>query len=241
MAIDLSAHTKDTIGKFFDHSVLPKNSTEDDIRQGCRIAKQYDTAAFYASSGYWLDVMKEELADSDVLIATGVDFPWGAQPTTLKAAETEYLVKKGAQALDICINVGAARSGHWDVVEQDLRAFKDAAGGAVTKAILEVCFLTDDEITRAATLVAEAGLDYVKTSSGQFEGPSMEQFLVMKRAVAGSSTRTKVAGVKFPRPQNAYAFILAGAELIGTRATPQIVEAFDSLREIGLIPGGAQA
>ncbi len=46
----------------------------------------------------------------------------------------------------------------------------------------------------------------------------------------------KVAGVKFPRPQNAYTFILAGAERIGTRAAPEIVDAFDSLRELGLIP-----
>ena len=96
--------------------------------------------------------------------------------------------------------------------------------------------MNDDQIAKASELVAEAGLDYVKTSSGQFEGPSLEQFLVMKEAVKGSSTKLKVAGVKFPRPQNAYAFILAGADLIGTRATPEIVGAFDQLRTIGLIP-----
>lgn len=242
MTIDLSTYTKDTVGSLFDHSVLPKNTTEKDVRDGCQAAKKYKCAAFYAPTAYWLDVMKEELAGSDVLIGVGVDFPWGMQDAYMKAIETAHLVEGGAQSLDIAVNVGALRDHRYDVVKKELVAFKDAAAGArLTKAILEVCFLTDEEIAAGTALVAEVGIDYVKTSTGQFEGPSMEQFFVMKEAVTGSTTKLKVAGVKFPRPQNAYAFILAGAELIGTRATPAIVEAFDQLREIGLIPAYADA
>ena len=99
-----------------------------------------------------------------------------------------------------------------------------------------MCFLTDEEISAGSKLVAEVGLDYAKTSSGQFDGPSMEQFLVMKEALKGTDVRLKVSGVKFPRPQNAFAFILAGAELIGTRAAPEIIDGIDMLREIGMIP-----
>lgn len=64
----------------------------------------------------------------------------------------------------------------------------------------------------------------------------MNQFLVMKKTLVGTKVRLKVAGVKFPRPQNAYAFIMAGAELIGTRSAPEIIEALDQMREIGIIP-----
>jgi deoxyribose-phosphate aldolase len=121
-------------------------------------------------------------------------------------------------------------------VKRELKDFKAAAGGALTKVILEVAFLTDEEIDAACKLVAEAGCDYAKTSTGQFEGPSMEQFLAMKRALAGTPVKLKVAGVKFPRPQNAYAFLLAGASLIGTRAAVAIIDALDTMREIGLVP-----
>ena len=134
------------------------------------------------------------------------------------------------------MNIGALRSGLYEDVKEQLRVFKEAAQGNVTKCILEVNFLTDDEIKRAATYVAEAGIDYVKTSSGQFDGPSMEQFLIMKNAVEGSATKSKVAGVKFPRPQNAYAFLMAGADLIGTRAAPEIINALDTMRAIGMVP-----
>ena len=75
-----------------------------------------------------------------------------------------------------------------------------------------------------------------KTSSGQFDGPSMEQFMIMRRTLEGTDIKLKVAGVKFPRPQNAYAFLMAGADRIGTRAAPEIIESLDLMREIGVVP-----
>jgi deoxyribose-phosphate aldolase len=63
----------------------------------------------------------------------------------------------------------------------------------------------------------------------------MEQFLVMKEALKGTNVRLKVSGVKFPRPQNALVFIMAGAERIGTRAAIEIVEGLDALKKIGLV------
>jgi deoxyribose-phosphate aldolase len=128
------------------------------------------------------------------------------------------------------------KDGKLDVVKQDLKDFKDAAGPALTKCILEVCYLTDDEIAKACELIAEVGLDYAKTSTGQFEGPTMEQFLVMRKTLEGTPVGLKVAGVKFPRPQNAYCFLLAGADLIGTRAAIAIIDALDQMREIGIVP-----
>ena len=168
--------------------------------------------------------------------ATGIDFPFGASPGILKAHETEIAVTAGCGAVDVVINAGALRDKKYDVVRRELKDFKSAAGGAVTKCILDVCFLTDEEITSGCSMIAETGIDYAKTSTGQFEGPTMEQFLLMKRSLAGTDVKLKVAGVKFPRPQNAYAFLLAGADLIGTRAAVAIIEALDQMREIGLVP-----
>jgi deoxyribose-phosphate aldolase len=136
------------------------------------------------------------------------------------------------------MNIGALKSGDRAAVAEELRIFKQAAARAVTKCILEVCYLTDEEIATASKLVAEAGIDFVKTSSGQFDGPSLEQFLVMRDAVRDAPVRLKVAGVKFPRPQNAMVFLRAGADRIGTRAGPEIVDALPMLRDIGLVPDG---
>jgi len=234
--VDLSKRNRDNLGSLFDYAILPKNSTEKDIRAGCAEAKKYKCAAFYVSSPFWTPVVVEALAGTSVRVACGINFAWGSGTPAVKAFETEEAIRLGCTSVDMTMNVGAIRDGRWDVVKEELHAFHAAAQGNLTKAILEACFLTDDEIRRVTSLVAEEGIDYVKTSTGQFEGPSMKQFMVIRKAAEGSRLGLKVSGVKFPRPQNAYAFLLAGADLIGTRAAPEIIDAIDDMREIGLVP-----
>ncbi|TVR91544.1 MAG: deoxyribose-phosphate aldolase [Spirochaetaceae bacterium] len=238
--VDLHTINRNNAGKLFDYSILPKQSQENDIREGCKLAREYNCASFYSSTPYWTPVIVEELAGSTVLPATGIDFPFGASPGILKAHETEYAVAAGCRCVDLVANVGALKDKRYSVVKDEFTAFKQAAGEAVTKVILEVCYLTNEEIRVCCELIAEVGLQYAKTSSGQFEGPSMEQFLVMKDTLNGTQVKLKVAGVKFPRPQNAWAFILAGADLIGTRAAPEIIDALDQMRAIGLMPAYAE-
>lgn len=234
--VDLSKMDKWSLGKCFDHSVLPKDTTELDIRKGCQEAKAYNCAAFYSASPYWTPVVKEELEGTDIHIATGLDFPFGASTVKMKGLETEEAVRLGCTALDMVMNIGALKDKNYKEVKAGLDAFVKAAEGNLTKCIMDVNFLTDDEIIAGCNLIAEAGIDYAKTSTGQFEGPSMDQFLLMKKTLKDTDIKLKVAGVKFPRPQNAYAFLLAGADLIGTRAAVAIIDALDQMREIGIVP-----
>lgn len=234
--VDLSKMDKWSLGKCFDHSVLPKDTTEADIRRGCQEAKAYNCAAFYSASPYWTPVVKEELEGTDIHIATGLDFPFGASTVKMKGLETEEAVRLGCTALDMVMNIGALKDKNYKEVKAGLDAFVKAAECNLTKCIMDVNFLTDDEIIAGCNLIAEAGIDYAKTSTGQFEGPSMDQFLLMKKTLKDTDIKLKVAGVKFPRPQNAYAFLLAGADLIGTRAAVAIIDALDQMREIGIVP-----
>ena len=234
--IDLKHLDAQTLAKTLDFSILPKETTEAEIREGCAVTRRYGFAAFYTSSAYWAPVVREELAGmDDVEIGTGIAFPLGSTPAVVKAFEVEDAVRRGCTAVDMVMNIGALKSGQHPAVAEELRLFKQAAGDAVTKCILEVCYLTDEQIATASKLVAEAGIDYVKTSSGQFQGPTLEQFLVMRDAVRDAPVRLKVAGIKFPRPQNAIVFLRAGADRLGTRAAPEIVDALDTLRSIGLV------
>jgi deoxyribose-phosphate aldolase len=239
--VNLAKMDKRAVGKLFDYSILPKQTTEKEIREGCREAIAYNCAAFYSASPYWTPVVKEELAGTDVLVATGIDFPFGVSPLEIKLLETEKALEAGCQSVDLVINAGALKSGHGDVVRREIKEFVNLAKGrALTKIILEVCYLTNAEIVTGCRFIQEAGADFAKTSTGQFEGPTMGQVLLMRETLKGSGIRLKVSGVKFPRPQNAYAFILAGAELIGTRAAPEIIDALEEMRVAGLIPAYQQ-
>lgn len=235
--IDLQRLDARALAKVIDFSILPKETTEAEIRAGCALTRRYGFAAMYASSSYWAPLIREELAGrEDVEIGAGIAFPFGSAPAAVKAFEVEDAVRRGCTAVDMVMNIGALKSGDRRAVAEELRLFKSAAGAAVTKCILELCYLTNEEIATASKLVAEAGIDFVKTSSGQFEGPSLEQFLVMRDAVRDAPVRLKVAGVKFPRPQNALVFLRAGADRIGTRAGPEIVDSLETLRSVGLVP-----
>ena len=234
--IDFSRLTQRDLGKYFDYSVLPKETTEADIRAGCRTAIEYNCMAFCFSSTYWTPVVKEELAGTDILIGAAIGFPFGQQSNAVKCFETEEAVRLGATVLDSCMNVGDLKDKKYDKVLQDFKDYVDAAQGVTTKMILETCYLTDDEVATACKLVAESGIDWAKTSSGQYQGPTLEHVLIMVDTLKGTDAKVKVAGVKFPRPQNAYTFLMAGAELIGTRAAPEIIDALDTVRRIGLVP-----
>jgi len=234
--VDLSKLTKWEMGKMFDYALLPKNTTESEIREGCRQAIAYNCMAFCYSSSYWTPVVAEELKGSDLLIGAAIAFPFGQQSSAVKVFETQEAVKMGATVLDNCMNVGNLKDKRYDEILHEFREYKKAAGPAVTKMIIETCMLTKEEIEVACKLVAEAEIDWVKSSSGQYAGPSVQDVMFMVKAVAGSKTRVKVSGVKAPRPQNAYAFLLAGAELIGTQGAPEILDSLDDMRAIGLVP-----
>jgi deoxyribose-phosphate aldolase len=235
--IDLKNIDKKSLAKVFDYSVLPKDTNEAAIRKGCAVTRQYEFAAFYSSSAFWTPVIKEELAQyPDIEIGTGIAFPFGVAPASVKAFETEDAVARGCTAVDMVMNIGALKDRRYDVIREECQLFIQAAENSVTKVILEVCFLTEEEIAAACQILAETGVQYAKTSSGQFEGPSLEQFQVMKKTLLGTGVKLKVAGVKFPRPQNAFVFLLAGADRIGTRDAPAMIESLDLLREIGMLP-----
>jgi len=234
--IDLSKMDKKSLARVFDYSVLPKQTQKADILKGCELTRKYVFAAFYSSSAYWSPLIAKELEGYDVEIGTGIAFPFGSQPASVKAFEVEDAIKRGCTAVDMVLNIGALKDGNLKDVREELKLFVKAAAGAVTKCILEVCYLTADEIATACKLIHETGVQYAKTSSGQFDGPTLEQFLVMRNTLKGTDVKLKVAGVKFPRPQNAYVFLMAGADRIGTRAAPEIIDALDTCRGIGIVP-----
>ena len=234
--VDLSKMTKWDMGKLFDFSVLPKQTTEAEIRQGCKTAIKYNCKAFCFSSSEWTPIVAEELKGTDIQVGAAIGFPFGQQSSAVKAFETEEAVRLGATVLDNCMNVGDLKDKKYDKIMAEFKDYVKAAQGIPTKMIIETCFLTMEEIATASKLVAEAGIDWVKTSTGQYAGPDVNDVMIMVDAVKGSKTRVKVAGVKDPRPQNAFCFIRAGAELIGTRAAPEILDGVDDLRKIGIIP-----
>lgn len=227
----LAELNKQTLARAIDFSVLPKETTADEIRRGCELTRQYHFAAFYSSSPYWSPLIKEELSDfPDIEIGTGIAFPFGSCPPEIKAFEVDAAIKSDCTAVDMVMNVGALKSGDFLTVERELDLFIQSAQGAVTKYILDVCFLNETELKTAAKMAIDRGVNFVKTSTGQYAGPTLKQILLLREMIKGTPVKLKVAGVKDPRPTNAIALLLAGVSRIGTRAGAEIVDGLEDYK-----------
>lgn len=122
------------------------------------------------------------------------------------------------------MNIGEMKSGHYDKVQADIRAVVDAghAANKVVKVIIETCLLTDEEITKAAKIVAETGADFVKTSTGfSTEGATVHAVELMAAATKGTNTAVKASG-GIHTAEEAAAMINAGATRLGVSHSMQI-------------------
>jgi deoxyribose-phosphate aldolase len=219
--------TYQQVAKTLDHALLKPEMTEAEIIAGCDMAKQYDIAAVSVKPCY-LPLVVRELEDSDVAAGTVVSFPHGHSTTPVKIYEALSGIDNGAIELDIVMNIGALRSGAYDVVRDEVSAIVEAVSGrALVKVILENHYLTKEQKIKACELLEEAGVDFVKTSTGYAEsGANFEDVLLMRKTVS-SAIQVKAAG-GIRTLADVLTMIEAGASRVGTSATVSILEEFQA-------------
>ena len=172
----------------------------------------------------WVPLASELLAGTDVKVCTVVGFPLGAASGKAKAAEAADAVKQGAAEIDMVMNIGMLKSGMLDDVKEDIQEVRDAVKGKTLKVIIETCLLTDEEKREACRLAAEAGADFVKTSTGfSTGGATVHDVALMKEAVAPYGLKVKASG-GIRNYRDAKAMIDAGADRIGASAGIAIVK-----------------
>jgi deoxyribose-phosphate aldolase len=183
------------IAKMIDHSLLNPGLTDEELEGGCRLARQYDVASACVKP-YFLKRCSELLAGSTVAASTVLGFPHGGNTTTVKVAEAEAALRDGGAELDMVANIGKVLSQDWDYVRDDIRAVVEVAhaGGGIVKVIFENCYLQDSHKIKLCELCAEAGADFVKTSTGYGTGGATIEDLKLMRKHSPPHIRVKAAG-----------------------------------------------
>ena len=234
MRFDAKKATRENVGKYLE-LFTPEIKDDAELNDWCGIAKRHNLRS-YLVYAQWLPQIAEYFKGTDIRVGTGVTFPLGIETPATKAKAVEEALRMGANTIDFSMNYRALNSGRSDIVKEEFRLFADLAKDVETKVIIEVCFLSDEKIREACGLVADAGINWVKSATGQFQGPSMDQVAIILDSLKGTDTRCKVSGVKFPRAQNAYAFLMAGVEIIGSQGVVEIIEGLEKLRALGVLP-----
>ena len=97
--------------------------------------------------------------------------------------------------------------------------------GVSSKVIFENCYLTKEEIQKAAQIAKEVKPDFIKTSTGFGTGGDAVEDVKLMKAVVGGAVKVKAAG-GIRDWKTCKARIEAGAERIGTSSSLKILEEF---------------
>lgn len=207
-----------------DHSLLKPTLTMQDLVDGLEFAAESGCGAVCISP-HRLDLAAKILKGTDVAIATVVGFPTGCHNTAIKVAEAKQCIADGATDLDMVMDIGAMLSGEEAMVRDDIAAVVSASGNIPVKVILEVGYLTDDQIVRASELATEAGVAYVKTATGFATGGANAHNIALMRKAAGANVKVKASGA-LSSLADVQAVYDAGADRWGISRTRAILDEF---------------
>ncbi len=169
--------------RMLDATLTGAIATHEETKRMMALAKEYQ---FYSIIGprCYLDEMVAGMKGTGVLVGAGCSNITGADPAEIKAHFAKWHIAHGADEIENIMNVSYLKSGLNDLVVKDVRAVRDAIGPDIPyKCILEVCFLTDEEIATACNLLIDGGVDYVKTSTGKAGAATVHDIEALANAV----------------------------------------------------------
>ena len=213
---------------YIDHTLLKATSTWEQIKALCDEAVKYQTASVCIPPAYISRVRKEY--GEGFNICTVIGFPLGYNTTSVKAFEAEDAIRKGADEIDMVINLGDVKNGEFDKVEDEIKTVKAACGKHILKVIIETCYLTEQEKISLCRAVTNAGADFIKTSTGFGTAGATIEDINLFKANMGENVRMKAAGgVK--SKADIEMFIEAGCTRIGTSSAIKILTGEENKNE----------
>ena len=132
-----------------------------------------------------------------------------------KLFETQDALSKGADEIDMVINIGALKAKDYAYVQAEIEQLKKACGDKVLKVIIETCLLTDEEKIKMCEIVTNAKADFIKTSTGFSKAGATFDDVALFAKHVGPNVKIKAAG-GISSFDDAEKFISLGASRLGT-------------------------
>ncbi len=207
------------LAPLIDHTLLAPAATADQILQLCDQADRYGFAAVCIYPVH-VPLAVERLHGKRPKVCTVIGFPSGATTPKVKLYEAQEAVENGATELDVVINLGWLKMGDTGRLHAEIAAIAEL--GQPVKAILETTLLTLAEKRLAAEVCLDAGVKFLKTSTGWQGGATVEDVKIL-RQIGGDRIGIKASG-GIRTPEQAVALVEAGATRIGTSRGPEILQ-----------------
>lgn len=207
---------------YIDHTNLDRSASAYVIENLCKEAKKYKFASVCVHP-YYVEKAKKLLKNSNVKVCTVIGFPLGMNTVETKVFETKDALDKGADEIDMVINVAALKDGKNAYVKDEIMKIRKLTEKKVLKVIIEECCLTENEIITITRICNECKVDFIKTSTGfDKHGATMEAVHIIRENKKDDIGIKASGGIR--DYETAMKFIEAGATRIGTSSGIKIME-----------------
>jgi deoxyribose-phosphate aldolase len=205
------------LASYIEHTNLKPTLTIRDIDE---LVEQAREAGFLGICvpPFWVKRAHREIGKEKIILITVAGFPLGYNMTETKLDEIQRGIDNGADEIDVVWNVSSFKTGlPWTKIEIAKCSAVAHASQRLLKVIIETAYLSDAEIEKACKTCADAGADFVKTSTGFAPaGATVEHITLMKKTLPAHVGIKASGGIK--THEQAIAMINAGASRIGTSA-----------------------
>lgn len=221
--------TANEAARLIDISAVRTAHSLPDIEEVISIAKKYNFINVH-SLPCWTKDVSDLLKDApEVYVGAPVGFPGGAHKTCTKVLEAKELIADGVEEMDIVMNVGKFKNKEYDYVLNELNEIIALApDNVLTKVIIEVNCLTDEELDKACELVMQTKADFLKTGTGWVPGDANVARIARIKELTHGKIKVKAAGGIRTREEFEQLCNL-GVERFGinTKSALEIVESFN--------------
>lgn len=226
--MEINTLTRTALAGMMDHTFLKAYAEKADFEKLCGEAKEHGFAMVAINSSP-VKLCKELLEGTKVHVGAAISFPLGQTTIETKAFETEKAIADGADEIDYVLNIGELKMGHDDYIRKEMETIVGICRKhqVLSKVIFENCYLTKEEIRRAALIAKEVKPDFIKTSTGFGTSGALEEDVRLMKETVGDAVKVKAAG-GIRDWETCRKMIEAGAERIGTSSSIKICDEFDA-------------
>ncbi len=198
-----------------EHTNLSPILTIRDIDKLVEEAKQYKFLGICVPP-FWVKRALREIGKEKIILVTVAGFPLGYSMTETKLDEMKRAIDNGADEIDVVWNISSFKTGiPWTKIELAKCSKLAHDHQKLVKVIIETAYLSETELEQACKLCADAGADFVKTSTGFApSGAKVEDVKRMREFLPHNVGIKASGGIK--TLEQTLALIKAGADRIGT-------------------------
>jgi len=216
-----------SFARLFDHSILRPDANPEEVGRFAATAIRLGTATLTVQPHY-VQFAAERLRGSGVRVGAVIAFPHGNETPAMKAFQAREVLDHGADEIDMVMNIPALKGREMALFLRDVEGVVLAAQGKTVKVILENCYLSQEEKQLACEWIAQAGAQFVKTSTGfAAGGATVDDVRLMFHAVKGRCQVKASGGIR--DIHQVLELFKAGARRFGSSRSEELVRAFEEL------------